>query len=331
MSELVKTALSPSTVAAMTRAVKGFGAGAGMGGLVGGAAGGALGAGKRYSEAREGGAGLGQSLKAGLGGLGGGALRGMALGAAAGGVGGAAAPSFAQGLSKVRGLKGASNFGQRQVHSLTGVGDAAYIRSIGGGAAYAEKNLAGAREALQSADAAGHARAVGGVLKARKAFDASAKSEAMGLTSIPGYAKALYKNPKEALTTGIKDQWLSMGSGGRALMYGLPVASAVGEAAKKTDGSGKERGRLERAGRTFGVAASGMLAPLSIAADVVAGGALSSGMGRLGRGADHLMRRKQVQRPVSVSSPEPGGGTAQAEGYQLSDRAAGTAAEGITG
>jgi len=315
----------------MTRAVKGLGSGAGIGGLVGGAGGAALGAGTRYSDARESGAGVGQSLKAGLGGLGAGAVKGMALGAAVGGLGGAAAPGLAQRLSKAPGLTGASRFGQRQVHSLTGVGDAAYVRSIGGGAAYAEKNLANAAGELRNATGpAARQRATAGMHKAQRAFDASEKSEAMGLTSIPGYAKALYKNPREALSTGIKDQWRSMGAGGKALMYGLPAAGAVGEAVKKTDESGQERGRLERAGRTFGVAASGMVAPLSIAADVVAGGAISGAMGRLGRGADHLLQRRP-KAPVAVSSPEPGGGTAQAEGYQLSDRAAGTAAEGMTG
>lgn len=313
----------------MTKAVKGFGSGAGMGGLVGAVGGGALGAGKRYSDARESGISVGQSLRAGLGGLGAGALRGAALGAAAGGVGGAVAPGLAQRLSNNRLLTGASNFGQRQVHSLTGVGDAAYVRSIGGGAADASKRLESARSALKSApDAAAQLRATKDVGSAQRAFDASGKAEAMGLTSLPGYAKALYRNPKEALKAGISDQWNSMGTPGRALMYGLPTAGAVGEALTKEDSSGAQRGRLERAGRTFGAAASGMLAPLSIAGDVVAGGALSGAMGRLGRGADHALQRR---KPVAMSSPEPGGGSTQAEGYILSDRAAGTAAEGVAG
>lgn len=330
MHNLVKLALAPSTMAAMTNAVKGFGSGAGMGGLVGASGGALIGAGKNYRDARGHGASLGQAARAGLGGAGRGALRGAAAGVAVGGVGGAAAPGFAQRLAQTPGLTAASRFGQRQVHSLPGVGDAAYVRSIGGGAAGAQQRLVDAKKSLSSAsDVAGKAKATAEVGKAQSAFQASEKSEAMGLTSIPGYAKALYKNPREALTTGVRDQWRSMGPGGRSVMIGLPAVGAANELRKDKDDSGKGQGRFERAGRLAGGAASGMLAPLSLAGDVAAGGALSSGFGRMGRVVDRLASRRG--RPLTPSSPEPGGGTTQAEGYMMSDRAAGTAAESVTG
>src|SRR5688572_3295047 len=305
----------------MAKATKGFGSGAGVGGMIGGIGGATLGGLQNFSDAREQGMSIGQAAKAGLVGAGRGAAKGVAAGALAGGVGGAIAPGAASYLAKAPGLGVASRFGQRQVHSLTGVGDAAYVRSIGGGAAGAQKRLSEAEKALGSAkDTASQARATKELGDAKGAFEAAERSEGMGLTSIPGYLKSLVKDPKATLVAGTRDQWRSSSPAWRAAMYGLPAAGALNELRKTTDESGQQRGRFERAGRIAGGAASGMLAPLSLAGDVVAGGTISSGLGHLGRVADKMSRR-----PRPATTQEPGGGTTQAEGYVVSDRAAGTA------
>lgn len=328
MSDLVKTALAPATLSAMTNAVKGFGSGAGMGALVGGGAGALLGAGKGYQRARGQGESVGEAAVSGLGGSLHGAWNGARAGALVGGIGGAAAPGLAKRLSQVGSLSGASRFGQRQIHSLTGVGDAAYVRSIGGGAADAHERLVSATGALRKApDAAARAKAMGGVNNARRSFKASEKSEAMGLTSIPGYAKALMKNPREAIATGVKDQWHSMGAGGKAMIFGLPAAGAANELRQGgEDAEGK--GRFERTGSFLGMTATGMLAPLSIGVDYIASGMASRGLGRTGRFLDRLGKR---QHPAAPLSQDAGGGAAQASSHVLSDRAAGTAAESVTG
>lgn len=333
MSDMVKFAFAPATLAAMAKATKGFGSGAGMGGALGAAGGAILGGVHNFRDAREHGASGGQAALSGLAGVGKGAVRGAVTGALVGGTAGAAAPTLASQASSLTGLGSASRFGQRQIHSLTGVGDAAYVRSIGGGAADARERLVGSTKGLRDApDAAGRARAMGDVRDARRSFQAAEKSEAAGLTSIPGFLRAAGKDPIGTLSTGLKGQWHSAGAGGKALMFGAPVAGAANELRKGEDSSGKERGRFERAGRIFGGAASGMVAPLAITGDVAAGGMLSSGLGNAGKFVDRAYGRLQKRRqPEAVSQQEPGGGTTQASGYEVSERAAGSAAESVTG
>lgn len=251
-----------------------------------------------------------------------------AIGALAGGAGGALAPGLAQRAAAAPGLGAASRFGQRQIHSLTGVGDASYVRSIGGGAADAKQRFDAAKKGLEGASGVtARQKALGEVQSAQKHFQSAEKAEAAGLTSIPGYVKAMAKDPIGALSTGIRGQWHSMGPGGKALMFGAPAAGAANELRKKQEDP-EHRGRFERAGRILGGAASGMIAPLSIVGDVAAGGALSSGLGRTGRWVDNLNRRR---RPTPSSEQEPGGGTVQASENVLSDRAAGSAAESVAG
>lgn len=318
----------------MSRATKGFGSGAGIGALAGSAAGTVLGGVSNYRDARAQGSATGQALRSGLSGAVKGGLRGAVVGTLAGGAAGALRPTLAQGAAQLPGFGAASRFGQRQIHSLTGVGDAAYVRSIGGGAADARERLVSATKGLRDAsDAAGRAKAMGEVHAARRGFQSAEKAEAAGLTSIPGYLKAMAKDPVGAVRTGVRAQWDSSGPGGKALMFGLPTAGAAVEAAKNEDSSGQERGRFERAGRLLGGAASGMLAPLSLAGDVAAGGALSKGFGAGGKLVDRSFKRLQARRaaPGQTQEPELAGGDSQAAGYVVSDRAAGTAAESVTG
>jgi hypothetical protein len=332
VSDLVKLALSPAALATMTRSVKGLGSGAGMGGLVGAGVGAAAGGVRGAAQAREEGGG---TLNGGLVGAARGMVRGAALGTAAGGAAGALAPNLAGRLASRGGmLQTASNFGQRQVHSLSGVGDAKYVRSIGGGAADAEQRLQQAREGFKGVkDVAGRGAAQKELQGAQHAFEASERAEGMGLTSIPGYLKALKAQPWDTFKAGVKDQWNSTPTWGKALMYGAPAAGAANELRKEEDAYGEGRGRFERAGRLLGGAASGALAPLALAGDAVAGGLMSAGAGGAGRFVDRSLARLKQRRGGGLppTEPEPGGGTTQASGYELSDRAAGTAAESVTG
>lgn len=312
----------------MSRATKGFGSGAGMGAVMGAGLGGVLGSVKSYQDAREQGASAGGAIGAGLRGGAVGALKGTAMGTLTGGAAGAAAPALAQRAAKAPILGAASRFGQREVHSLTGVGDAAYVRSIGGGAADARDALVSATKGLRDApDAAGRAKAMESVRRARTSFQAAQKAEEAGLTSIPGYVKGLLKDPLGTIQTGAKAQWHNSGPLMRAVMFGAPVAGAAHEL-HKNQRDGEARGKFERAGRAFGGAASGAMAPLALSGDLAAGGLLATGFGRLGRLADNATRRR---RPAQSIEQEPGGGSVVPSENIVSDRAAGLAAESMSG
>ena len=310
----------------MASGLKGFGSGAGMGGLVGAGAGALYGAGKGYSQARDEGASVGQSVARGLGGAVGGVGKGALLGAGAGGIAGALRPGMAASLAGQHSrLRGASNFGQRQVHALTGVGDAQYARSIGAGAADAEKRLGLAREAWHgSIGTPAQASTRKELAAAKQHFATSSSNEARGMTSIPGYLKSFVKDPMGTLRSGAKEQWQGGSTLSRGLMYGLPAAAAAKDLYQGEDPSGEDQGRFERAGKTLGYGASVLAAPLPILGDAVVGAGASSLLGRLGRGLD---RRG---KPPAASSPDPVGGSTQPSEQVVSDRAAGLVPESLT-
>lgn len=110
-------------------------------GAVGGLGGGALG----YQRARAEGEGVGASLKRGL--------KGALVGGSGGALLGAGAAAVRPGMGT-----SISNFGQRQVHGLTGWTPAEGVRSIGHGAADSAERLQAAHQALGEASHA-HAAA----------------------------------------------------------------------------------------------------------------------------------------------------------------------------
>lgn len=334
MSDLVKEALSPQTLAAMGNSVKGFGSGAGMGLLAGGLGGAAIGAARRYGQERQEGSSVGSAALHSLGGAASGARTGALLGAGAGGLAGAAKPGLALAMGKGEGLLGGfSRFGQRQVHALTGVGDAKYVRSIGGGAADAQRHLGEAAGAFRSAvGPEARQKALHELQQAHKGMNAAEKAEKMGLTSLPGYAKALYKNPKEALKAGLSEQWHQGGAGTKALMFGLPAAMAANELRKGEDPTGEGHGRFERAGHSLGEGLGFAMGPLPVAGQTVMSPAVGGVMGGAGKLVDRTIGKLR-HRPMGAGptgAPEAGGGSG-AEGYILSDRAAGTVPEGLNG
>lgn len=339
-SELVKVALSPEVMAGMTRSIKGLGAGAGMGAAVGGLAGTAIGAAQAYRARRAEGGSVLQGVGSGVGGALEGAKKGLIGGAALGGAVGALRPAYAEALTPH--LRAASHFGQRQVHTLTGVGDAGYVRSIGAGSHEAAQRFQAAQKARQVALSGAHpelyASARTEFEQARRALDASRKAEDMGLTSLPGYVKALARDPKGALQAGFGEQWHQGGAGTKALLFGLPAAMAASELAH----GGKDEeghGRFERAGKSLGQGLAYSAGPLSIAGQSVLDPLLGGAGDKAGKFVDRSLARLQQRRhpPGSRSriaaapAPEPAGGDSQPEGYIWSDRAAGNVPESMNG
>lgn len=264
--------------------------GAGAGGLVGGVLGAGEGAVRGYREAKEQGAPTGQALSGALSGaLQTGSkrsLQGALAGAALGG-GGAGLQKDLPGKLNVLPYVGAgSRFGQRQLHSLTGWTPKGGVQAIRGGAYSAGQNVEKTRDVLRQARKKGTSvpKAKKELSKAREALEASTKAEQMGLTSLPGYAKALRADPKAALRAGFEEQYKSMGPGLRALTYGGTAASVGGELTRDDPTAG----RLERTGRSLGAGLPFLAGPLPLAATMVAGPALSAGLGAAGKGVDKV-------------------------------------------
>lgn len=346
----LKVAFSPR-VSSMLGAL---GSGAGVGAAAGAVGGAVLKGGKAYHDARQDGAGVGDAVTSGLLHAGGGVVRGALTGAAIGGAGGAMlghvrpemAERFRQAASKLPG----GQFGQRQVHTLTGWKPQGGLGEIGHGAAprlgvlrAAEK---GAIDAKGGVDNRGRVaktvdkvlgrsavdRANKGVDSARDAYSAGRKAEDMGLTSIPGYAKSLVKHPGATLKASLNDQWKGMSPGMKALTVGAPALELAGAArGPAVDENGKTRG--ERIGRGLAGTAGGMLlSPLTMSGQILAGTALSGAGGAAGRLAS---KRPKAPGIVHAAGQSPDltadNGQAVAGERQISDRAAGSpASEGFS-
>lgn len=294
----------------------GVGAGAGLGlgaGLVGGGVTGGMDA---YRASREGGAGVLSSAASGVGGALGGALRGgvrgAAVGAGAGAALGALSPAStirgARGLAKLDNpLSSFSNFGQRQVHSLTGWrpgGSMKSVERIGAGAAGARRELAEA--VTRGADAKT-------VSQLERGVRASEAAQGAGLTSLPGIAKSVRdRGLLPTLGTGMKAQWESSGPKGKALMVGLPALSVAQAATREREADEGGHGRGESIGRTVGSALGATAAPLSIAGGLALGGLLERAGAATGRGVDKLRGRRPLVPQEAVRPP--------ATEYDISDK-----------
>lgn len=312
------------------------GAGA-LGGL--GLAGGALLGGahkgvKAYREARDQGQSVGGAALSGLGGAAQGAQKGALIGGAAGlGLGAAAGHLRPElmgkartALSEMKGpVGGASRFGQRQVHALTGwkPGESnSSIRSIGAGTHDAGQRAQKAEGALRSAVMGGKggpevSKSWKGLQHASKAYDAADAAEQHGLTSLPGYAKSVKERgllPTAA--TGFKEQWHSMSPAWKAMMIGAPLAETA-TALTHHEHEGQP-GRGEVIGRGLANAAVGATMgsiPMATSSLLLAPAA-SRAAGLVGRGVDKLRgKSRQEYSPLETSgqisplerqaSPEP--------------------------
>ena len=297
------------------------GAGA-LGGI--GAAGGALvGAGvegvRGFREARAEGASAGSALGSGalqaLGGAKRGALVGGAAGLAAGAGGGALAPGRMESAraaltSAGGGVGSAARFGQRQVHAVTGWrpgAEASSIRSIGAGAHQAQEALSDAVSKAKALRATGETgaplqRAIKSGLGAAKGYDAAARAEQMGLTSVPGYVKSMKDNGVlPTMSAGFKEQWHSMSPGWKAVMIGAPLAETA-HALKTPDEEGGP-GKAERVARGLAGAVSGAtMGGIPMATGTLVQGGLSRAAGAAGRVVDRVRRRPAAEATADATS-----------------------------
>lgn len=185
-----------------------------------------------------------------------------------------------------------SRFGQRQLHGLTGWTSKGWmspegIRAMRGGAYGAEQELG---KAWAADKPKGLGRAVKGVLAAREA-------ERMGLSSIPGYAKAMVKEgPAKTLSTGFKEQWHSTPTGLKMLLFGLPAANVAKELTTPTREGGPGKG--QRVGQALALGAP--IGPLSLSGQLATSAGLTAGV----KGVSGLAGRLK-KKPIMPESKEP--------------------------
>lgn len=303
---LEKEAASLSALAASAAPrLKNLGAGFGAGGVVGGLAGSGLGAVQGYRQARAEGASRGQATAAGLGGAGRGALAGGALGSLAGGAAGAVMRRDLTALGQRPGLLGqGARFGQRQVHALTGVLSPQELEAVRGGAYDAKATLARKREASRAAHRAGRGPLPGqdpGLRGARENAARAERAQAMGLTSLPGYARSVRQHGLgPTVAAGLQEQLgggtLGERAGSAALALGLPAMDVVSQVrAASEPGGGEPRG--ERLGRAAGGFVGGLVGGgMPLAGNLVAGLGGAAVGGLVGRGVDALRRPRAGAR-----------------------------------
>jgi hypothetical protein len=153
---------------------------------------------------------------------------------------------------------------------------------------------------------------------AKTGLRSSEDATRMGLTSLPGYAAAIRREgPVKAISTGAKEQWHGTGAAGKALMFGLPAATAGKELVTKTEPGGP--GKVERTlGRVGDLAYS--LGPIPISGQL----ALAGGVGAVGRqvskGLNKMRAKHNVPAPPQL---EPAGGEVAPAENIASERLAG--------
>jgi hypothetical protein len=190
-------------------------------------------------------------------------------------------------------LSAASRFGQRQLHGFTGwtptKGDQNSLLKIRGGH-------------YDAAEALKHAKP-GNVEKAKAGLAAAEEATKRGLTSLPGYVKAIRKDGLgSTLKADLANQWHGAGWETKALMVGAP-AYGVYDAARhgsKDPNVGNSENMGERVGGVVGgVVGSPM--PL-FAQQAIQSGA--SRVGRLGGRAVGYIRGERRPAPAAPALPE---------------------------
>lgn len=265
-------------------------------------------------------------------------------------------PAAALGLKAMRGVGNATvesagalkRFGERQVHSLTGWTPQGYmnpegIKGMRAGAYDAAQRLSAAERTVAPGTPMAGPRLVDRLLlkspeavhlhevrarhkelaAARKALQSAQKAEQMGLTSLPGYARAVMQSPAEAISTGLAEQWHGVGPAGKALMVGLPGLGAASELTTPTEPGGA--GKAERVGTRLGELAY-TLGPLPIAGQIAAGVGVSTMGQRFGKLVDKGISGKHVPAPPSL---DPAGGEAAPGERLVSERALGIGTGGF--
>lgn len=300
-SALEKTALSLSSLRALGGQLGQRALSAGGLGAVGGAGGAALGAAaggvRGYQKAREEGySGLRGALGGAASGAALGGAGGAALGAGVGGLGGRKVQGFVHGLTR-QGVEkpgvvgGIARFGQRQVHGLTGAlpsgphaSASKALESIGGGVAPLRRQLSDLGQKELTPNVLRQMETLrGGIAAGEKATN-------MGMTSVPGFFKAMATRPGEALRTAAEYQWKSNPTmAGKAMALGMPASFVAGEALRPS-----EEGEASRGARSLGALGESALysmAPMPLAGSMVTAGLFRGGLQAAGRA---LRNRKDL-------------------------------------
>jgi len=329
------------------RVASALGLGGAMGG-VGVGAGALVGAGVKgyrgYKDAKEQGADTRSALSAGLTsgakgavvGAGVGALGGKLLGAGAGAIAPEMAEKARVALTNTKGVNTFANFGQRQIHGLTGATPKEGLGSIGMGAAPRLKGWNDAERAAASAD-----KSIGksfeeakieppsgfmgfnkkspkdlidqlhvDKLRAQaadqgKSYMAGHAAEEAGLTSLPGVIRGL-STPGQRLDTLKKtlgDQWHGTSPAMKALTIGMPIADLAINASSEDDGTGS---RARHIGSSLAGAVGGtLLSPLPMGSQMLLGTGLNAAGGALGGAVDKVQKKiRGVLPPPGYPAPE---------------------------
>ena len=298
--------------------LKNIGSLAGVGSTLGALGGAGFGASQGYREAREEGHGVGTSALNALAQGAGGAAKGGLVGAAAGGLAGGLGSKVLNpsSLTQRGGVLGAgARFGQRQVHSLTGVLTPAELEGVRGGAYGARRAVVDAEQKLKDAPWLKDSKLTPSKMmemgdkaelsksRAVKGLQSAENVQNMGLTSIPGYIDAIKNHGAgKVLGAGLRDQVRNMHPGMAAVALGMPAMGVLRAATAKKNERGAGRG--ESVGYNLGNAIGGVAgAAMPVVGSAVLGETLGSAGGLVGRGVDRLRGRKKENAPLSMVGP----------------------------
>jgi hypothetical protein len=301
----VKQAGYGDLVARAAPRLKNIGSLGGIGATLGALGGAGVSGVSQYHQARQQGSGRGEAALLGTLGALGGAGRGALLGAGVGGVAGALMKGDTSFYGQRGGLLGAgARFGQRQVHSVTGMLAPRELEAVRGGAFGARQALDTARAGVPKATAA----AQSAVHAAEGRLGAVESAQNMGLSSIPGVIGAVRREGVgKVLQTGAREQLHGAGPLG-ALMVAAPALATAKSLTNKDEFDEQGRGKGERVGEELGRTVGGVTGGvMPIVGQGLLGSALG-GAGRvMGRGVDRL-RGKGSAPGMAPATLEPAEG-----------------------
>ena len=190
-------------------------------------------------------------------------------------------------------------FAQRQAHSVTGWTPQGFmhpagIEAMGAGAAPA-------RAALAAAAKTGKGRRL-----AEQALAANEHAQALGLTSLPGYARALADPATRGrvLPAALRQQLQGSGAVGRAVTVGLPALGVASELASDDDPQAPTKGR--RLGASIASTAAGLATgSLPFAGGALVGAGAGALGGAIGGGVDRFRKRRLEKAPHLQAPPNP--------------------------
>ena len=267
-----------------------------------------------------------------------GATTGQALGHGlqSGAVGAAGGAALGAGLAHVAPNVGKelSNFGQRQVHGLTGWTPAEGLHSIEHGAHDATKrfNDAHVKSILEASP-----ENLKNLENTRKGMHAAQEAERMGITSLPGIAKSVKEHGlMNTVRAGAAEQLHGTTAATKAMMLGLPAIGIAHSALSRED-SDPNAGKGERIGRAVGNVVGNLAGgPLPVIGQTVIGGAAEGAGKMVGRGIDRLRGVRPGVRPAPAVQAATGATSTDLTNGQgnvrheveMSPRYSGTAMEG---